>query len=77
MKPWTPDDCADATVLPEAEQRAIERAFAERGRTTGRRRKTPRPAFGSMVGLGLSLAFVAGLAWALTENSPVAREVRR
>ncbi|HET9355175.1 MAG TPA: hypothetical protein VFO42_03310 [Sphingomicrobium sp.] len=73
MKPWTPDDCANATVLLDSEQRGIERALA---RSPGRRR-APRPAFGSLVGLGLSLLFVAGLAWALSPDSPVAREVRR
>ena len=77
MKPWTPEDGADAAALPLTEQRAIARALAERGRTTGRRRTTPRPAFGSVVGLGLSLLFVAALAWALSPDSPVAREVRR
>ena len=72
MKPWTPDDVAGATVLPEAEARAIAAAVAP-----PRARRAPRPAFGSLVGLGLSLMFVAGLAWALSPDSPVAREVRR
>ena len=72
MKPWTTDDIAGATELPPAEARAIAAAVAR-----PRVRRTPRPAFGSLVGLGLSLLFVAGLAWALSPDSPVAREVRR
>ncbi|WP_162888160.1 hypothetical protein [Sphingomonas mesophila] len=72
MKPFDHSDLADATPLDAASQRALEQALA---RTP--RRRAARPALGSLVGLGLSLAFVAGLALLLTEPSPVARELRR
>lgn len=73
MKPFDPRTIDSAPLAAEAE-RALREALA---RTAPQRRGAPRPALGSLVGLGLSLALLAGLAIALAPTSPVAEQARR
>lgn len=74
MKPWNGLDIAGATpaeLSAEERQRldSIRRALAPRRRA--------RAHLGSIVGLGLSVAFLGGLVWALWPTSPVAAELRK
>ena len=73
MKHWDPSDAVAgvARLSPGDRKRlaAVLRAQApNRGRT--------RPDLGSVIGLTLALAFLAGLAWAVTPTDPVSAEVR-
>lgn len=74
MKPWDGLDIAGA--------RPVELSAEERQRLDSIRRalgpsRRARAQLGSIVGLGISVAFLGGLVWAVWPTSPVARELRR
>ena len=79
MKHWDGQqiDAARPVALEEREMAALARDLPAPGPAPAGRRPRQRAGLGSMVGLGLSLAFLAGLAIALAPSSPVARELRR
>lgn len=74
MKPWDGLDIAGATPI---ELSAKERARLDSIRRALAPRRRSRAHLGSIVGLGLSVAFLGGLIWALWPVSPVAAEVRK
>ena len=74
MKHWDgldTDNAQPARLSPEDAAR-----LAELIAVPARQRKA-RASLGSMVGLGLAVTFLVGLAWALAPTGPVAAEVRR
>jgi hypothetical protein len=73
VKHWDPSDSlADAARLSPGDHKRMAAMIEASSKTRGRE----RPDLGSVVGLTLALAFLAGLAWAVTPTDPVSAEVR-
>jgi hypothetical protein len=73
MKHWDPSNSlANAERLSPGDRKRMAAMLDTPPRTRGR----TRPDLASMVGLTLALAFLAGLAWAVTPTDPVSAEVR-
>ena len=73
MKHWDPSDAvAGAARLSRADRKRVNAILNAQPITRGR----TRPDLSSMVGLTLAIAFLAGLAWAVTPTDPVSAEVR-
>lgn len=73
MKHWDPaNSLADSAPLSSSERRRLAAILDCPPKTRGR----ARPDLSSMVGLTLALAFLAGIAWAVTPAEPVSAELR-
>jgi hypothetical protein len=70
MKHWDERDVADVRPvrLSRAERRRLRAMFAEQ---PAHRRRHEAPHVGSMIGVALAFAVLAGLAWAVSPADPV------
>jgi len=73
VKHWNPSDAvAGAARLSAGERKRMDAILNAQPLPRGR----TRPDLSSMVGLTLAIAFLAGIAWAVTPTEPVSAEVR-
>lgn len=72
MKHWDGFDAAEpiAPRLTQRERRELAHLF-----DLPAHRRTSRAHMGSLIGLGLALAVLAGLAWALAPSDPISRDL--
>ena len=72
MKHWDGQDAAEpnAPRLSRRERRALAHLFE-----LPAHRRTSRASMGSLIGLGLALAVLAGLAWALAPGDPISSKL--
>ena len=73
MRHWDPSDAvAGSARLSRADRKRLNAVLTAQPLTRGR----GRPDLGSLLGLTLAIACLAGLAWAVTPTDPVSAEVR-
>jgi hypothetical protein len=73
VKHWDQSDAVAGTArLSPGDRKRLAAMLDAPSQTRGRR----RPDLSSVVGLTLALAFLAGIAWAVTPTDPVSAEVR-
>ena len=72
MKHWDGQDVAEpiAPRLSRRERRELAHLFE-----LPAHRRTSRAGMGSLIGLGLALAVLAGLAWALAPGEPISPDL--
>jgi hypothetical protein len=77
MRHWNPASTdADAVRLSATDRQRLAELLGTSKPPAERPTRQPRPEIGSLVGLVLSLAFLAGIAWAIAPVEPVSAEVR-
>lgn len=73
MKHWDPSEAVTkAARLSAGDRKRMNAILTAQAHPRGR----TRPDLSSMVGLTLAIAFLAGIAWAVTPTNPVSAEVR-
>lgn len=73
MKHWDPSEpVSGAARLSAGDRKRMDAILSAPPHPRGRM----RPDLSSMVGLTLAIAFLAGVAWAVTPTNPVSAEVR-